>query len=671
MAEAVFWRGYFGIEWPLEDWVPRQELDRAVTELTLQSLGHLISGLHRGLGGAAFTEWFARHRTTLASRFRKEMSTPILEDDGTKLTVHFIVPADDSERPREGGPRSGSGNSTVAGIGPEPATTVARPSGTDLLHDLTIERLELLARLFPDRDLFASQGYGQRVWAHPVAYDSTYKAGIARRSFQPRWLVNVNGTFLALGDLYFRPPTWQEYVDNVLELRNTVLRLLAQLEAGLAAYLKKRVIRPNEPFYLVGGNAAAYTQEHDWHLCTARLNQPPSLPACLMDEWGITREGAAPDTRPGAVDHGGVGASARAAGTDNTTSPGQYLAPYRPFIKATNDYFNALYRFFSQAWAAAVLNPVLGKRAGTRADKDTVLKRAEDPGIDQRQTPLSVFNFAGAIEVLGVFQDEFRLKLGAFCNAQDLGELERKERLVLRRVWAMWYFFALEPNSVFTDPLQECQQQVISKLNRIRGRLEARLSAISSRTLTISLTRNPVTWDGAPVLAIVLDGEDALEAFQVRDQVVQTIQDTIPFPGRDELENYALQFAWPNVALVPLVRGRSASGSAWHVNRRVLTANSSPTQLGWYNWILKPMPADTLQSLGITAWSEFDFSNAYESVRRDKHAYRARAAYRRRRKDGRRRRRYYRGRRTREVHDPSNRQDSLSCRNDCRKWLLN
>jgi hypothetical protein len=598
MAETVFWLGYLGIEWPLQEWIPQEELDGAVTELPLQTLGYLVSGLERGYDATAFGEWLERHRATLANRFRKEMRTPILEDDGTKLTAHFIVPVDNAESQDTGG---------LSGTKQQSAPVIAQASGTDNLHNLTIERLELLTRLFPDRELFASQGYGQRVWANELPNDSTYKTGIVRRAFHPQWLVNINATFQALGELLFRPQTWQEYVENILELRNTVLSLLLQLEVGLTAYLRKRVLRPNETFYLLGDNEAAHVKERDWLLCTARLNQPPSLPTCLMDEWGLTREGAAQGTQSthgATANQDGARALAGLAGSGGAVPPGQYLTPYRPLIKATNDCFRALYKFFSQSRPAMMLNPVLGKLARTQAQKDAVLKSAGEQGIDPGQTPYSVLNFAEAVEVLRPFQDEFRRKLGSHCSTQELEELERKERAVLRRVWAMWYFFALDPSRVFSNPSQECPQQVINVLNRIRGRLEGRLHRFSTRTLEVSLIRDTVTWEGAPVMAIVLDGEDAVEAFQALEKVIQAIQEIVPSPARDDLENYALQFAWPNVAIIPLIKGKSASGTAWYINRRVLTSSSQPGQLSWFNLIPKPMPEDTLRSIDITVWSD-------------------------------------------------------------------
>jgi hypothetical protein len=190
MAEALFWSGRLRIGWPLADWLSDVPFDAMIDTLPLQVLGDVMLGLSQGYPDL-FGTWMTTHRHRLARRFRQETRTIVLGDDSEKITAHFVVE-----------------------IEPSPTTwsvlNTRVKAAKNRFHEEAMVRIDLMRRLFPDRERYASQGYGHHLWSSDLDIDDTQKTGIARKHLPPLWLTAVNGTFRGLAEREFRPHTWPE-----------------------------------------------------------------------------------------------------------------------------------------------------------------------------------------------------------------------------------------------------------------------------------------------------------------------------------------------------------------------------------------------------------------------------------------------------------------------------
>lgn len=204
MTEVAFWIGRLEVACPLADWVNETELDTAVNTLPLDILADLVFGLSLGYGNK-FGAWLAKNRSMLIVRFRQETNTIVFEDDGKKLTIHFVLPFERQE----------NGYAADEGVQEE----------KDLFHEETLYRLRILRKLLPDRQLYASQGYGHRVWNKSMPIDSTTKTGIASSNFPPLWLISINSIFRGLANKQFRLQDWAAYANAVVDFRKIILRV--------------------------------------------------------------------------------------------------------------------------------------------------------------------------------------------------------------------------------------------------------------------------------------------------------------------------------------------------------------------------------------------------------------------------------------------------------------
>ncbi len=220
VAEVAFWIGRLEVAYSLADWVSETELETAVDSLPLDILADLVFGLSSGYGDK-FGTWLERNRPKLVARFRQETNTIVLEDDGQKLTTHFILSSDRQENGQ--------------------AADESEQEEKNLFHKEAIYRLRILRNLLPDRELYASQGYGHRVWNESMPVDDTTKTGISSSNFPPLWLTSINSIFRGLANRSFRLQNWAAYANAVADFRKIIpTKIFKESEHGLEVYLRKQ-----------------------------------------------------------------------------------------------------------------------------------------------------------------------------------------------------------------------------------------------------------------------------------------------------------------------------------------------------------------------------------------------------------------------------------------------
>lgn len=269
LAETLLWVGHLDVRWPLEEWLAHLDLESALDRLSLDTSADLVLGISL-VHSNRIPDWLEHVRPRLLHRFQRETQTTIVDDDGTTLTAHFLIPLAFLEA-------SASQNEGKA----------AREA-YDHLHAETMRRITFLRNVFPDRDAYASQGYGHRLVEAHNAHDSARKTGIPRMQLPPDYLTMVNGTFRGKVHYEMRPATWQEYAERSLQLRKAVLRAFQKLEQGLQAYFRKQ-----HSMQVFG----AFVDTTRWVHCQQLLRTPPLLPKCAVDEWGFVDEVSARRTK--------------------------------------------------------------------------------------------------------------------------------------------------------------------------------------------------------------------------------------------------------------------------------------------------------------------------------------------------------------------------------------
>lgn len=559
LGETLFWTGRLCITWPLSDWLSDIPFDTAVDTLLIEVLGDVLVGLSEGYP-SFFNSWIATQRQRIATRFRESTQTLILADDGQKISAHFIIKI---EQP-----------STTDSV-LDARIRVAK----DRFHEEAIVRVDLLRKLFPDRELYACQGYGHKVWSSDTPSDSTQKTGIARKNLPLLWMTSVNSMFRGLAEREFRPQTWPEYAHLVFDMRCDAIVALKQLMRSIEHYFQ------SQQYISVFG--ALDTDE--WVDCAQRLSHPPLLPSCVLDEWGLIDEYS---SEP-------VGLEMRER-TPLIGRNGIAFQAYKPFLDAFRTYTTSLSNFFEQSIHVMAVNASLGRSERDEAARARILADAKARDLKTDMAHLSTYNFADAVKAVPSFQREFHQLLAHLVDGKKLAQVERQEQNIYRQTWYLWYFFGSQPRRIVPQP-QKLTGQAMDYVRRMRQSLVRETRSLLLGGVTVRIASERTLWESQPALWLTIDGDDTVAVYQAFEGVVQAIRKTVGKVPDDNLRRYMLDFFWPFVVIVPLVRGKSLTATAWRLYTPVLLQDD---ELKWWNLFQSPIPAEAMAELGIAQWQE-------------------------------------------------------------------
>lgn len=557
MAETLFWVGRFGILWPLEEWMPLEILDRSADSLPLPVLADVVFGFYNGYGDS-FRVWLDDNRARLKARFREDTQTLVLEDDGSKLTAHFVIPIDQED----------------AQTDQEMAESRNNP-----IHDEAMQRITLLSKLFPDRREYACRGYGHNLWGAKLPLDDSVKTGVAGWRLPTPWLTSLNSTFRGLGERQFRPVFWPEYAESVFNLRREVINGLLKLERALATYFGTRA------FTQIINNLVTHSQLNNYRL---KLRAGSLLPTAAVDEWGILDESIDPSY----------------VQQIHIQSRGLAITSYRPLLEPLREYRTALENFFGACVHALILNPSIGRGSGTAAEREAQ-ELAIQQGLNPDAVRLSVINFADAVKALPRFQREFRSLLGQYFDEDQLLALEQEESLVLKRVWSIWCFFAFQPEKYFSDASRQCPDQVTKVEERLKRTITRELGKVApSGIAAISTFNSDILWDDLPAMWISIDVSDPSVMFMALGNVLEAIRAGVRRVETSELRRHVIEFEWPHLVIVPLVRGKALEQTAWRVYLPLVLGADDQTSVGWWNFVLKEVPEAVWDKLELRIWDD-------------------------------------------------------------------
>jgi cell wall assembly regulator SMI1 len=181
----------------------------ALKNLPLYLFGEFIRGV-RTCDCELYDEWLRTHRDDLVNQLRRGAAIANLDETDEALVAHFAIDLDrQASTLRSRGEASGSAKATI--------------------HDLTIERVELLSNLFSGKTRYGAVGYGHRMSLVTQLWDEAEKPGVLAENLHAKWPPRFNALARGHVELRFRPQKWTDYFALVQSLREKVLASFEEL----------------------------------------------------------------------------------------------------------------------------------------------------------------------------------------------------------------------------------------------------------------------------------------------------------------------------------------------------------------------------------------------------------------------------------------------------------
>lgn len=559
MAEVSFWVGYFGVPWSFSERIPCLELEKSIEYLPLEILADLILGLSHGYG-KDFATWRMSNHSRIINRFREETLTVDLQYEENKVNAHFLIEFEKLTNPKFND------------------DSIEKPK--NYLHDEAMRRIKLLRRILPERDIYACQGYGHRIWSNEILFDDTYKV-IPKSSLPSRWLTSINSTFRGLAVQPYRPHNWHEYAKIIFELREQTLDAVKELENGLKIYFQKQ--KPDKLF-------GKLIDVDRWNSYQQLLSKWPLVPLCAVDEWGFVDE---LDESP--FDDPSKGKSG--------VMRGLALQKHKPFLTCFVKYKQHLRNFLKQSVDVMLLNPIHGKSGGNELGK----RKFEQKMIENRANPeftRSETDLSELFKTLPIFQRKFRQNFGQFFEISNLDDLEKQELTTFHSLWCIWYFFSVNPNLTTRNPKKEFIKKIDRKTNNIKRMIEESLLCSSSENLHISVASYNLFWKDKTALWISLDGKNGIDVYNSVEKTIHEISRFINCLTDKKLVKRIFDVKWPLIIIVPKIQGKCLTAKAWKINSNTLLSGIDEGNLSWWNFESQhSIQRKALTNLNIEVWN--------------------------------------------------------------------
>ena len=562
MAEVLFWVGHLSITTELKQSVDFSRMNEAIQTLTTYQLGRFLIGV-RTCFPDEYARWLNDSSATVRSKIRSEAAFLTLQENATDIVGHFLIdPEVESNTLRR---LDAQGKAAVT------------------IHDLTLERIEVLAQVFPLKERYGAVGYGHRSSLVPAVADEANKPGVLSENLYPHWTPTFNARARGYVELMFRPRTWRDYFAIVAALRQSVIDALLDLESSA-----KRISRATLP-----PRDSILNDPASWDACKKSLQVDLLLPKVAVDEWGF------------ASDSSSEMSTSTMRKTFRTA-----IDRFRPVKEALNEYIRTVGNFMRQALESMILVPHL-RHAMNQSQRDAVAKKAAELGLSESSVRLSIVNGIDAFKAVIAMQDA----IAKVFPVGDLPGIDRdlreRERRAFDSAMTTWCNFVSPPRVEGKGDGRKKGKRVETKtvantlgdlLSATRNRLKSELQALRAFGIKAGVQSESVRWNGRSALWIGYDVGHPMEILHCVSHVWNRLVAAFN-PDRDNIIRLRLiDCFWEEIILVPTVLGKSLDGLVMPHLKAVTYPEPPPFDDSAWRMAGTAIDRDTLRQLGVELW---------------------------------------------------------------------
>lgn len=583
MGELMFWLGHLQINSSLSGAITREVLDQAHEKLPLYKFGEFVLGL-RTCASEIYQDWLNSYREDFVNHLRREANILKLDQTDESVVAHYAIDLD-----RQSSVLRSRGDSSIA--------------AEATIHDLTIERVELLRNVFPGKKQYGAIGYGHLLSLFALPWDDANKPGVHAENLHAKLLTRLNSVALGYAELKYRPENWADYFELLHSLREKVLAAFDDLRQSISM-LKDTSTVPC---------AVSSEKLTEWNELYREVRQRLLLPKVAVDEWGFITESSIANTVDSRIE--------RYSGL-------QRLSPLR---QAVDEYTTSVGNFMSQALNCLLLVPNL-RVAKSQSEKNLLLATASKLGISENSIRLSIVNGFAACTAIEQLQNATRTVFGSEqLPDADLKFFEDERKKFIETI-SEWCIF------IDADTRQDVVRRSIKKspphkrkpkyrtdlsgiLHRTRNRVKNALKELRKQDIKAQLLSEKVLWNGMPALWITYDTIHPITSLLAVEKIWHQLIAAFAPDRQNIVRMNAIDLLWSSIILVPLVAGKSLEKHALTRFKSVTYLEASALQEHPWQFFPEAIPEDVWQQLGLDhwevqpVWSFFDrFASAYYSL---------------------------------------------------------
>ncbi len=575
LAELTFWAGRLNIPVP----GTFELADLPVGSLPLSIQAQICLALAEA-DPTRQAQLLRLHGEALRTRFREDTESLILTESGETVTAEFLVPFDLLADSRTESPETDGAVLESVEILPVRRTSTATRQGPRkesldaILNNEAVRRAELLHGFFPDKEQYCTQGHGHQLTVAGVElpHDSTRKQ-MPPTALPAPWLVRVNATLHSLEAFGRRPDTWNLYAELLLSIRETIATVLLQLHRALSAYFENNSARS-----LFGSTLTTEL----WEQAKQAAGTVPHLPMSAVDEWGLSSE----TQRDG---------SAKASAFSTNIASTFALGRHRAFAKAMQDYTFAISNFLSQAEILCVVHGMIGRNI--RNKSEVIALATAQYGYGEDKIRLSKHNLFQVMICLSAMQRAFNERVGHLADTDKLIRVAKRETNLFPELWALWYQFCDFPEK----RMQAAGAQSVSEMEEALALVRKELKrSLTSPMWSVVMIRDRFVWQGRPAMVLCLDLTSLTDLEAARADVLARLGEMLEGARFGSLVQYALEYYWPNILIIPRLAGVAPESGAWVVPSFVFShgGDRENPDRPWLR-VLQPLSQEQMETLGV------------------------------------------------------------------------
>ena len=465
-----------------------------------------------------------------------------------------------------------------------------------------MDRINLVGYLFPYYDRYASQGYGFKIHVDSDNdFNDETSKNIYGKFITRHWLIRVNHQARCLCEYIFRPETWNEYVNIIIQTRSKIVTALSALQVGVLKYLGS-----NKGVNIV----KKHLDLSEWDDVKSELDQLPRLPQSTVDQWGFVSETSRSTIQSPTEALGILGITPE---NHSRYIPNSIMfQQYQEFLDAERGYLRSMKNFFDQATHVLILTSGIKRNSLDDVQQKSLENQAKELNVRMDLEHSSTRVFWDATKILDEYQLQFRKLLEPFVEEENLSDLEKKERELVFNNWVYWYFLVSKRNQAYSNPRKRLLKRIEHGKLAIDRQIDSALLSFNNEKWEAKRCDAELKFENQTVMWFRLEIKNPVDYYLALQGIYQSLHEEFGDRDKRSFEDYLLELHYRHVIVIPTFEGKLINRFFYAPRFEAALHKSNLLETNTFAHSIITITDSQLSSLSLEVWDNHDIEMANE-----------------------------------------------------------